>query len=100
MTHSTETHKTKEEIHGAGTGSSRAGMARVDFDLHPAAFKATVKPFATDPSIKKASVAMPLNLFTLTIISLISILANWMKNNWSIILQGLLVFECSRLQRE
>jgi transposase InsO family protein len=39
--HATATHKSKEELHG---DDARAGMARVDFDLHPAAYKITVSP--------------------------------------------------------
>jgi hypothetical protein len=76
LSHSTNTHKSKEEL--SQTTCAQAGMAKVSFDLHPAAYKAIVRTTPAPVIVPKSS----LNLSTIGLFSVMSILMNWVMLNW------------------
>jgi hypothetical protein len=79
LSHSTDTHKSKEEL--SQTTRAQAGMAKVSFDLHLAAYKAIVRTTPAPVTVPKSS----MNMSTIGLFSLMSILTNWVMLNWRFI---------------
>jgi hypothetical protein len=77
LSHSTDTHKSKDEL-SQTTRSAHAGMAKVSFDLHPAAYKAIVRTTPAPSTVPKSS----MNMSTIGLFSLMSMLMNWVMLNW------------------
>ena len=94
--HSTDNHRSREGSSPPDGG--HAGMARVSFDLHPAAFKAVFRH--PDPATPNHSRTTPVfqSLFTLGFLGMLSGLVTWCLTNWSLMSRLGMLMGCTVLE--